>query len=76
MLVVSSLSFQLRPVGCCRFSVFTWAGRVAAFVHTGPLTSQLLSAVVSAGLPAPKAHGGPVLNLCDAHVRPVQDLGN
>ena len=76
MLVVPSLSFQLRPIDCYRFSVFAWAGRVAAFVHTGPLTSQLLSAVISAGLPAPKAHGGPVLNLCDIHVRSVQDLGN
>ena len=76
MLVVPSLSFQLRPIDCYRFSVFAWAGRVAAFVHTGPLTSQLLSAVISAGLPAPKAHVRSVVNLCDIHVRFVQDLGN
>jgi hypothetical protein len=76
MLVVSSLSFQLRPIGCYRFSVFVWAGRVAAFAHAGPLTSQLLNVVISAGLPAPKAHLRSVLNLCDIHVRFVQDLGN
>ena len=76
MLVVPSLSFQLRPIGCARFSVFTWAGRVTAFVHTGPLTSQLLNAVISAGLPAPKAHVRSVLNLCDVHVRFVQGLGS
>ena len=76
MLVVPSLSFQLRPIGCYRFSVIIWAGRVAAFVHTGPLTSQLLDAVISAGLPAPKAHVRFVLNLCEIHVRFVQDLGN
>ena len=76
MLVVSSLSFQLRPIDCYRFSVFVWAGRVTAFAPTGPLTSQLLNVVISAGLPAPKAHLRSVLNLCDIHVRFVQDLGN
>ena len=76
MLVVSSLSFQLRPIGCYRFSVFVWAGRVTAFAHAGPLTSQLLNVVISAGLPAPKAHLRSVLNLCDVHVRFVQGLGN
>ena len=76
MLVVFSLSFQLRPIGCHRHSAFAWAGRVTAFAHAGPLTSQLLNVVISAGLPAPKAHLRSVLNLCDIHVRFVQDLGN
>ena len=76
MLVVPSLSFQLRPIGCARFSFFAWAGRVTSFVHTGPLTSQLLNAVISAGLPAPKAHVRSVLNFCDVHVRFVQNLGS
>ena len=76
MLVVASLSFQLQPIGCYRFSVFVWAGRVTAFAHAGPLTSQLLNVVISAGLPAPKAHVRSVLNFCDVHVRFVQNLGS